>query len=144
MLGKFVCTFFLWEGQGFFLDKDQISTGEGKRKGWEGVWGRSLKWGLFLQNFHYSARYKLYLTNIWPDKLLITTIAIGMPKNLQAGTFKWLKAVLLGQKQLFKFCPQWHRQCKCHRWCRWHRHHRQCWWLQQGDWYSIAEGFQLC
>ena len=25
--------FFLWEGQGCFLDKDQISSGEGKRKG---------------------------------------------------------------------------------------------------------------
>ena len=33
MLGKFVCPFFLWEGQGHFLDKDQISSGEGKRKG---------------------------------------------------------------------------------------------------------------
>ena len=33
MLGKFVCTFFLWEGQGHFLDKDQISSGEEKRKG---------------------------------------------------------------------------------------------------------------
>ena len=29
-------------------------------------------------------------------------------------------------------CPQWCRQCQ------------QCRWLQQGDWYSIAEGFQLC
>ena len=33
MLGKFVCTFVLWEGQGHFLDTDQISSGEGKRKG---------------------------------------------------------------------------------------------------------------
>ena len=34
MLGKFVCTFFLWEGQGLFWgDKDQISSGEGKQKG---------------------------------------------------------------------------------------------------------------
>ena len=32
-------------------------------------------------------------------------------------------------------CPQWCWQC---RWYQWHR------WLQQGDWYSIAEGFQLC
>ena len=27
------CTFFLWEGQGHFWDKDQISTAEGRRKG---------------------------------------------------------------------------------------------------------------
>ena len=33
ILGKFVCTFFLWERQGHFLDKNQISSGDGKRKG---------------------------------------------------------------------------------------------------------------
>ena len=52
-----------------------------------------------------------------------------------AGTFKWFSAVLPGQKQLCVFvniCPQW---CRCHRWCQW---------LQQGDWYSTVEGFQLC
>ena len=88
MLGKFVCTFFLWEGQGHFLDKDQFSSGDGKMKGYEGVWGEAQNKGYFLQNAHYSARYKLYLTNVWPDKLLMTTIAIGMLKNLYAGTFK--------------------------------------------------------
>ena len=31
-VGK-ICTFFLSEGQGHFLDKDQISSGGGKRKG---------------------------------------------------------------------------------------------------------------
>ena len=36
-----------------FFNKDQISSGEDKRKGKEGVWGRIPKWGLFLQNFHY-------------------------------------------------------------------------------------------
>ena len=35
-------------------------------------------------------------------------------------------------------CPQWRRRCKCHRRRRWHRR------LQQGNWYSTAEGFQQC
>ena len=32
----------------------------------------------------------------------------------------------------------------CLQWCRQHRWHIQCQWLQQGDWYNTAEGFQLC
>ena len=38
-----------------------------------------------MQNSHYSARYKLYLTNCWSDKLLIITIAIHMSKNYMHG-----------------------------------------------------------
>ena len=37
------------------------------------------------------------------DKLLITTIAIGIPKNLYAGNLEWFWAVLPGQKQLCVF-----------------------------------------
>ena len=36
----------------------------------------------------------------WSDKLLTTTITIGMPKNLCTRIFKWLRAVHPGQKQL--------------------------------------------
>ena len=39
MLGKFVCTFFLREGEGHFWDKNQISSGEGKWKGKSGYGG---------------------------------------------------------------------------------------------------------
>ena len=41
--------------------------------------------GYFLQIFHYSARYKFYLTNFWSDKLLTTTIVISMPKTYMQG-----------------------------------------------------------
>ena len=124
-IGK-ICLYFFLIGRSmsFFWDKDKISSGEGKMKGKRKYGGRSPKWGLFLQSSHYSARYKLYLTNCWSDKLLMTTIVIGMPKNLYAETFKWFQAVLPGQKQLVNICPQWCKWCRCHRWCR------QCQWLQ--------------
>ena len=41
--------------------------------------------GLFVQNSHYSARYKLNLTNVWSEKLLITSIVISMPKTYMQG-----------------------------------------------------------
>ena len=48
MLGKFVCTLFSWEDQGHFWgDKDQISSGEGKRKGKKGYGGESQNEGYF-------------------------------------------------------------------------------------------------
>ena len=47
MLGKFVCTFFLWEGQGYFGgDKDQILSG-GKRKGKREYGGEAQNQGYF-------------------------------------------------------------------------------------------------
>ena len=110
MLGKFVL----------------FSYGRAKGRDKRGHGGEAPKWGLFLQNSHDLERYKLYLTNCWSDKLLITTKVIGMTKNLYAETFKWYGAVLHSQKQLVNICPQW---CRC---------------LQQGDWYSTAEGFQPC
>ena len=39
----------------------------GQKEGVRGDIGRSTKWGLFLQNSHYYARYQLYLTNCWSD-----------------------------------------------------------------------------
>ena len=45
MFGKFVCTFFLWESQ-HFLDKDQISSGEGQK---EGVRGEAQNEGYFFK-----------------------------------------------------------------------------------------------
>ena len=39
-------------------------------------------------------------TDVSDDKLLTTTIAISIPKNLYAWTCKWFWAVLPGQKQL--------------------------------------------
>ena len=50
--------------------------------------GEKPKMRVTFANFHYEVRYKLYLTNCWSDKCLITTIASGMLKNLNAGTFK--------------------------------------------------------
>ena len=50
---------------------------------------------LFLQNSHYSERYKLYLTNIWADKLLFTTIVISMPKIYIQGLSSDLKQSFL-------------------------------------------------
>ena len=102
MLGKFVGTIFLWEGQGHFWIRIKFHLGMA-----EGIWRRSPKWGLFWTNSHYLARYKLYLTNIWSDKLLITTIVIGMLKHMYAWTFKWFQAILPGQKQLVNICPQY-------------------------------------
>ena len=42
-------------------------------------------------------------TDVSDDNLLTTTVAISMPKNLNAETFKWFQAVLPGQKQLCVF-----------------------------------------
>ena len=53
--------------------------------------------------YHYKVRYKLHLTNCQSDKLLTTTIVIGMPKTLYARTFKWFRAVLPGQKSFVYF-----------------------------------------
>ena len=63
MLGKFVCTFFLWEGQGHFWIRIKFHLGRAK--------GR----GIIQQDINFISG------NIWPDKLL-------MPKNIYAGTFK--------------------------------------------------------
>ena len=62
--------------------------------------GRSPKEELFLQNSHYSARYKLYLTNIWPDKLIITTIVICMPKTYMQKLESDLKQFFLVKNNL--------------------------------------------
>ena len=53
-----------------------------------------------MQNSHYSARYKFYLTNIWPAKLLITTPAIGMPETYMQGLSSDLKQFFLVQNNL--------------------------------------------
>ena len=73
----------------FFFLKIRIKfhLGRTKGRGKRGYGGEAQN-EIFLQNSHYYARYKLYLTNCWSDKLLITTIVIGMPKNLSARTFK--------------------------------------------------------
>ena len=48
MLGKFVCTFLYGKVKDIFCgDKAQISSGEGKRKGYEGVWGEAQNKGYF-------------------------------------------------------------------------------------------------
>ena len=47
MLGKFVCTFFLWECQGHVLNKDQISSGEAKGRGKRGYGGEAQNEGYF-------------------------------------------------------------------------------------------------
>ena len=69
----------------FFGDKDQIPSGQGKRKGrgmgGEAQKGVSGKIPIIKQDTN-------YLTNCWSDKLLITTIGIGMPKKYYAGTVK--------------------------------------------------------
>ena len=80
MLGKFVLS--LMGRSRTFWDKDKISSREGKKEGVRGGFGEKPKMRVILQNSHYSARYKLYLTNCWSDKLLITTTVISMPKNL--------------------------------------------------------------
>ena len=52
----------------FWGDKDQISSGEDKWKGQEGGMGEKPKIRvIFLENSHYYARYKLYLTNCWSN-----------------------------------------------------------------------------
>ena len=47
IIGLLSCTFFLWEGQGHFLDEDQISSGEGKRKGKRRYRGEAQNKGYF-------------------------------------------------------------------------------------------------
>ena len=125
MFGKFVL-FSYGKVKDIFWDKDQISSGEGKgqKEGVRGGMGEKPKMRDIFANSHYSARLKLYLTNWSSDKLLLTTTAIGMPKNLYAETFKLFGVVLPSHKQLVNICPQWHRWCRC---CRCH------WLLQQGD-----------
>ena len=71
-----------------------------------GGMGEKPKIRVILQYSHYSAIYKLYLTNCWSDKLLITTILIGIPKKLNSETFKYFRQFFPGQKQLVNICPQ--------------------------------------
>ena len=48
MLGKFFCTFFLWEDQGhFFGDKDQFHLGRPKGRGKRGYGGEAQNEGYF-------------------------------------------------------------------------------------------------
>ena len=95
--------FFLMERSRIFLGmriKFHLGREKGRdKKGHEGEGQNEI----FLQNSHYLARYKLNPTNCWSNKLLTTTIVIGMPKNLYVGTFKCLWAVLPGQKQCCVF-----------------------------------------
>ena len=144
-VGK-ICTFSYGKVSDIFgRIASNVSWG-GQREGVRGSIREKPKWGLFLWIPNIKQETNFILQICWSDKLLITTIAISMPKNLNAETFKWFQAVLPDQKPLcvfFNTCPQWHRYCRCHRQCRHCRWHRQHWWLQQGDWYSTAEGFQL-
>ena len=66
----------------------KFHLGRAKGRGERGYGGEAQNEGYFLQNFHYDARYKLYLKTCLSDKLLATTITIGMPKDLYEGTFK--------------------------------------------------------
>ena len=88
MLGKFVCTFFMGRLR-TFLDKDQISSGRVKGRGKKVYGGEAQNEGYFckISIIQQDISFISQTTNTWPDKLLITTIAIAMPKNLYAGTF---------------------------------------------------------
>ena len=91
----------------FWGDKDQMSPGREKGSIKRGVWERGPKWGGYFCKIPIIKLYtNFYLTNCWSDKLLTTTTAISMPKNLNAGTFKWFQAVLSGQKWLSIFKEQ--------------------------------------
>ena len=62
--------------------------------------GRNAQNGLKLHTYRFLD-VLIPMAQVLKLYILITTIAIGTPKNLQAGTFKWFQAVLPGQKQLF-------------------------------------------
>ena len=89
MLGKFVCTFFLWEGQGNFLFGIRIKFHwVGQKEGVTESMGEKPKMRVISAKFLLFRKIQTLSHNCWSDKLLITTNAIGMPKNLCSGTFK--------------------------------------------------------
>ena len=47
------CRFYLMGRSRTFLDKDQISSEDGSRKGMMGLWGEKPKMRVILQNSHY-------------------------------------------------------------------------------------------
>ena len=57
ILGKFVWTFSYGKVKDIFLDKDQISSGEGKRKGKRGYGGEA-------QNDHYFCKIPIIKQDI--------------------------------------------------------------------------------
>ena len=81
----------------FWGDKDQFHLG-GQKKGVRGCMGEKPKMRVICAKILLLSKIQIYLTNCCSGNLLITTIAIGMPKNFNAGIFKWFWAVLPGKK----------------------------------------------
>ena len=81
------CTCFLWEGQGHFLEiRIKFHLGRAKERRKRGYGEKPKMRGFFF------CKIPNFISQISPHKLLvkllITTIAISMPKNFKAGTFK--------------------------------------------------------
>ena len=88
--------FFLWEGQACFFEQRPNFIWEGQKEGVRGSMGEKPKMRVTFAKIPLLSKIQIYLTNCCSGNLLITTIAIGMPKNFNAGIFKWFWEVLPG------------------------------------------------
>ena len=124
MVGKFVCTFFLWEGQGhFFGISIKFCLRRAKGRGKRGM-GEKPKMRVIFAQFPLFSKIQTL-----SHKLLVTQTSNHHHCNqhAQKPECRDFQVILSpAQKQSVNIYPQQSRQ------------------LQQGDWYSTAEEFQLC
>ena len=85
-VGK-ICTFSYGKVKDIFGIRIKFHLGRGKGRGKREYGGEAQNEGYFCK-IPIIKQDRNYLTNCWSDKLLITTIVTGMPKNLIAGSFK--------------------------------------------------------
>ena len=109
--------FSYWKVKDVFWLRIKFHLGEAEGRGKRWVWREKPKMRV---NF---AKIPI----IRQDKNFILQTADSTTLSYRRVGHSWSSSLL--NLHFVNICPQW---------CRWH------WWLQQGDWYSAVEGFQLC